>query len=574
MDFRAKKFLLFARFFLLMSPKYVFVTGGVMSGIGKGVTTASIAKLCQFRGFKVSTLKIDPYLNVDPGTLNPIEHGECFITDEAWDFNPTKEEKDSPYIRTTIAELDQDFGTYERFLDINIHPSHNITSGQIYFETVLKERKGDYLGKTVQIIPHCTDLIKERIMSIANNEGLDVLIIEIGGTVGDMESQVFLESVRQMRLQQPREDIALVHVTMVPYSKAVGELKTKPTQHSVKALQYAGLQPDFIVCRSSVELTPAVKSKISLFSNVHEDHVISNPDIESIYELPLILEEQNLGDILGKLLDLKTRLVEDNKFGEWVDVIKKFTTKYEDTLKIAMPGKYVENNDSYVSINEALKHACAHEEVNLEIVFVDTETENFEQELLSCDGILLTPGFGTRGVEGMIHSAEVALDKKIPYLGICFGSQLMYVAFMRSKMGLKAHSTEIDEFCKEPVVDMMEAQKEKKGKGGTMRLGGHSIKLIEGSKVHEAYGKITIRERFRHRYHIMPSYCTEEAKEKGMRISAYNEDESIVNAIEIDESIHPWMVGTQFHPEYTSRPTAPAPLYSAFIKAVKKAKKL
>ncbi len=551
--------------------KYVFVTGGVMSGIGKGVTTASIGKLCQFRGFKVSALKIDPYLNVDPGTLNPKEHGECFITDQVWHFSPIKDATGNPYTSTQIAELDQDFGTYERFLGDPIHPSHNITSGQIYFDTILKERKGEFLGRTVQIIPHCTNIIKNRIKEIAHSEDLDVLIIECGGTVGDIESIVFLEAFRTLQLELPPEDTALVHVTLVPYSKAVGELKSKPTQHSVKALQSAGLQPDFLICRSEMEISPEVKRKISLFSNVAPNRVISNPDIPSIYSLPIILEEQNMGDLLGEHLNLKTRLVEQNTYADWLSTVELHSKEYEHTLHIAMPGKYTENKDSYVSINEALTHACAHEHVNLEIVFINTEHESFEEELRKCDGILLTPGFGTRGVEGMIHSAKCAMDWKMPYLGICFGAQLFYTAFMRYKLGLKkAHSTEIDQKTPDPVVSMMDEQQKIVNMGGTMRLGGHDIVIQPNTKLYDAYKQTEIRERFRHRYHINEKYYTEEAKNKGLRISAYDKTGKIVNAIELDGD--QWMLGVQFHPEYTSRPDKPSPIYQAFIQAIKKHK--
>lgn len=553
--------------------KYVFVTGGVMSGIGKGVTTASIGKLCQFRGFKVSALKIDPYLNVDPGTLNPKEHGECFITDQVWQFSPIEDAVGNPYTSTKIAELDQDFGTYERFLGDAIHPSHNITSGQIYFDTILKERKGLFLGKTVQIIPHCTNIIKNRIIEIAESEDLDVLIIECGGTVGDIESIVFLEAFRMLKLELPPSDTALVHVTLVPYSRAVGELKSKPTQHSVKALQSAGLQPDFLICRSEMDLTPDVKRKISLFSNIASNRVISNPDIDSIYQLPIILEEQNMGDLLGEHLNLKTRLVEKNTYADWLNTVKLYITSYTHTLRIAMPGKYTDNKDSYVSINEALTHACAHEHVNLEIVFVNTERENFAENLKGCDGILLTPGFGSRGVEGMIQSAKLAMEWEMPYLGICFGAQLFYIAFMRYKMGLEnAHSTEIKSQCADPVVSMMDAQQKIVNMGGTMRLGGHDIHIEPNTKLFAAYQKTKIRERFRHRYHINAHYCSEEVKAKGLKISAFDSTGNIVNAIEL-EGDH-WMVGVQFHPEYTSRPDQPNPIYRDFIRAVKKRKNL
>ncbi len=556
--------------------KYVFVTGGVMSGIGKGVTTASIGKIFQFRGFKVSAIKIDPYLNVDPGTLNPIEHGECFITNEAWMFNPINE-PDNLYVSTKIAELDQDFGTYERFLGDFIHPSHNITSGQIYFETILRERKGDYLGKTVQIIPHCTNMIKERIVRIAESENLDVLIIECGGTVGDVESIIFLEAFRQLKLELPTNDTVLIHVTVVPFSKAVGELKSKPTQHSVKALQSAGLQPDFLICRSEIPMGEEIKRKISLFSNVQPQYVISNPDIKSIYSLPLIFEEQKLGDLISDLFDLKPRLVEFssvNNYSEWKKTAQLFISKNKNTVKIGMPGKYTDNKDSYVSINEALKHACAHENVNLEIVFINVEEEGFQENIKECDGILLTPGFGTRGVEGMINSAEIAMDKKIPYLGICFGAQLFYVAFMRHIMGIKdAHSTEIEPDTHHPVVSMMDDQHKIVNLGGTMRLGAHKIVIKEDTKLFNAYDKKEIRERFRHRFHINEDYMTSEAEQQGMKISAYDETGKIVNAIELSDPDH-WMLGTQFHPEFTSRPYRPSPIYLAFIQAIKKYKKI
>ncbi|MHA1888824.1 MAG: CTP synthase [Promethearchaeota archaeon] len=557
-------------------PKFVFVTGGVMSGIGKGVTTASIGKLCQFRGFKVSALKIDPYLNVDPGTLNPVEHGECFITDQVWHFNPINDDGRNPYITTKIGELDQDFGTYERFLGDFIHPSHNITSGQIYFETILKERKGNYLGKTVQIIPHCTDMIKDRIKNIAIQENIDVLIIECGGTVGDVESIIFLEAFRQLRLEFPKEDTALIHVTLVPYSEAVGELKSKPTQHSVKELQSAGLQPDFLICRSKIEIPEELKRKISLFTNVPPDHVISNPDIKSIYSVPLIFEEQRLGDLLGIHLNLKPKLVEFsnvNNYSEWKKTADLFVQNYAETLRIAMPGKYVDNRDSYVSINEALKHACAHEHVNLEIVFVDTEKEDFIQELETCDGILLTPGFGTRGVEGMILTAKYAIEKKKPYLGICFGAQLFFVAFIRYQMGITdAHSTEIKPNTQNPVVSMMDEQQNIVNMGGTMRLGGQIVIVRENTLLFQAYQETTIRERFRHRFHINEKFIDDNVREKGLNVSAYDETGKIVNAIELSEKVHPFMVGTQFHPEYCSRPYKPSPIYLKFIQMVKKLK--
>lgn len=556
-----------------MAPKYVFVTGGVMSGIGKGVTTASVAKLFQFRGFKVSIMKIDPYLNIDPGTLNPIEHGECFITEDVWEFNALSDSNSIWNQQVKIAELDQDFGTYERFIGQNISASHNITSGQIYYSTIVKERAGEYLGKTVQLIPHCTEAVTNRLKKTAEEEDLDVLLVECGGTVGDLESTLFLEAFRHMKLSMPEEQTLLVHVTMVPFLDTVGQLKSKPTQHSVRALQSSGLQPDIVVCRSRIPLTPDVRRKISLFSNVKEESVIGSPDLPSIYSLPLEFEKQNLGHLICTKLALKPKLVEYNKitnFSEW----EKMATLYEPnsnrpTLKIGMPGKYTDIADSYVSINEALKHASVHNNCNAEIVWIDTE-KDFETELSSCDAILLTPGFGARGVEGMIKCAEFALENKIPYLGICFGAQLMYVAYCRSILCLEgANSTEICEDTEYPVIDFLDGQKQQLGTGGSMRLGAHEVKLVEGTKLHTAYNKETIKERFRHRFHIIDKFLKEYSEKiinkPKLIVSARDPTGRIVNAIELEGS-H-FMVGTQFHAEFKSRPWAPSPLYDAFIKA-------
>lgn len=551
-----------------MEHKFVFITGGVMSGIGKGICTASLAKLFQFRGFKVSIMKIDPYLNIDPGTLNPIEHGECFVTEEVWDFNPIKKSNRNWVKPVRIAELDQDFGTYERFIGENISPSHNITSGQIYYSTILKERAGIYLGKTVQLIPHCTKEVKDRIIGTAEDENLDVLLIECGGTTGDFESILFLESFRQMRLSLPKNDTMLVHVTLVPFLKTVGQLKSKPTQHSVKTLQSVGLQPDILICRSILPLTDEIKSKISLFSNVQENAVISSPDLESIYSVPLEFERQGLGDYVCELLDLKPKLVEFNEitnFSEWEKMAELYLPK-ENKITIAMPGKYMEISDSYVSINEALKHACAHEGYGLDIKWIDTE-KPIEKELKDCDGILLTPGFGSRGVEGMIKCAELAMEYKIPYLGICFGAQLFFVAFCRKILNMKdANTTEIDENSGFPVVDFLEGQKKQKKTGGTMKLGAHEVHIKKGTKLYAAYKKKVIHERFRHRFHIMEKFLKDNPKANNLVISARDPTGLIVNAIELKDEDH-WMVGTQFHAEYKSRPYKPSPLYRAFIKA-------
>jgi len=547
--------------------KFVFITGGVMSGIGKGVVTSSIGKILQFRGFNVSVVKIDPYLNVDPGTLNPIEHGECFITEKVWDFRPVPGSDERIY---KISEIDQDFGTYERFLGIEIHPSHNITSGQIYLSTILSERKGKFLGRTVQLIPHVTNIIKERLFNIAAKEGLDVLLVECGGTVGDLESSIFLESFRQIRLELQKKHTAFVHVTLIPYSKAVGQQKSKPTQHSVKMLQSAGLQPDILVGRSEFPLEEDIKRKLSLFSNIPEVAVISNPDLESVYELPLLFEEQKLGDFLCDLLDLKAKLVdfsEVKNYSEWKKTVDIYKNPNKKTVKIAMPGKYFNISDSYISINDALEHASAHQGYKTELKMISvTEDINMEKELRGCDGILLTPGFGVRAVEGMIQSAEYAMENKIPFLGICFGAQLFYIAFCRKYLGLEgANSTEIVPDTKYPVIDLLDSQKTVTEKGGTMRLGGLKIYLEENTRLYKAYQQKEIIERFRHRYHIQERFITKEAKEMGMKVSSRDITGKIINSIELEREDH-WILGTQFHPEFKSRPYKPSPIYFEFIK--------
>jgi CTP synthase len=542
--------------------KFVFVTGGVMSGIGKGVATASIGKVLQFRGFKVSVVKIDPYLNVDPGTLNPIEHGECFITEDVWEFKPVYESDERTY---RISEIDQDFGTYSRILGIEMHPSHNITSGQIYLSTILSERKGKFLGKTVQIIPHVTDIIKERLLEIAEKEDLDVLLIECGGTVGDLESGIFLETFRQIKLESPKRT-AFVHVTLVPFSKAVGQQKSKPTQHSVKMLQSIGLQPDIIIGRSEKPLDTDIKRKISLYSNVHENAVISNPDLKVVYELPLLFEEQGLGDQICELIDLKAKLVTKNNYLEWVKIVELFRNANK-TVKIAMPGKYFNISDSYISINVALEDAAAHHGYKTELKMINIdENTNIEEELKDCDGVLLTPGFGERAVEGMIQAAELVMEKKIPFLGICFGAQLFFIAFCRKYLGLKgANSTEIDPDTPYPVVDILQSQKSVSEKGGSMRLGAQKIFVEEGTKLYDAYKIREIFERFRHRFHIQERFITDKARNNGLIVSSRDETGKIVNSIELERKDH-WIVGTQFHPEFKSRPYKPSPVYFDFIK--------
>ena len=543
-----------------LDTKLIFITGGVLSGLGKGVVTASIGKILQFRGYRVDAVKIDPYLNVDPGTLNPIEHGEVFVCEEVWEFEA------APGYKFRLAEIDQDFGTYERFLDLNMHPSNNITSGQIYLSVILKERVGKFLGKTIQVIPHITDEIKRRIRKAAQRLSPDVLLVEIGGTVGDIEVMPFLEALRQLILELGKENVALVHVTLVPFLETVGQLKTKPTQHSVKALQSMGLQPDIIIGRSSVELPEDVKQKISLFCNVPRHAVISDPDLETPYELPIIFEKQNLGEIICGLLKLPRRKPDGRMFSDWENLVKSFKEP-RDRVKIALPGKYCMISDSYISIIEALKASAAKLGLRADLILI--ETEEFEEDPSKLDmlneigGILLTPGFGARGVEGMIMVAEHAIRKGIPLLGICFGAQLLFVAFARSILGLKnANSTEVDPDTPHPVVDLLLEQRGVKIKGGTMKLGGRPIKLIEGTKIHEAYKSDKVVERFRHRYHINPEY-TRLAEKKGLMVSAYDELDKTICGIELKDS---WIVGVQFHPEFKSRPNRPSPLFLEFVK--------
>ena len=549
--------------------KYIFVTGGVLSGLGKGVVTASIAKLLQMRGYSVDIIKIDPYLNVDPGTLNPIEHGEVFVCEHSWRFEPAEG------YSFTIAEVDQDFGTYERFLNKNIEPYNNITSGQVYLAVILRERVGKYLGKTIQVIPHITDEIKNRIRIVAEKSKPDILLIEIGGTVGDIEAMPFLEAVRQFRLEEGVGNTLLVHITLVPYLETIGQLKSKPTQHSVRVLQSAGLQPDIIVCRAPLELTEDIKRKISLFCNVQYEAVISDPDVETVYEVPILFEKQGLGRYICKLLKLPNSKLDQNEYSKWVAIVNMFKQPSE-YVEIAMPGKYTFITDSYISINEALRHAAAWNNVKIKIKWIETEIfeedpGKLEENLKSVDGILLTPGFGSRGVEGMINVAEYALENPIPFLGICFGAQLLFVAFYRNVMGYRtANTTEVNPNTPYPVVDLLPEQKNVKMKGGTMRLAAQEVYVKKGTRLYDAYRKEIIMERFRHRYHIIKQYA-EKAKDYGLVVSATDRSGDIVNAIEVTGDN--WILGVQFHPEFKSRPEAPSPVYLDFIRAAVKYKR-
>jgi CTP synthase len=547
-------------------PNFVFITGGVLSGIGKGVTTASIAKLFQFRGYDIRIIKIDPYLNIDPGTLNPIEHGEVFVTDQTWTFKPVSD------FEFRISEIDLDFGTYERFTGMEVHPSQNITSGQIYISVILEERKGGFLGRTVQIIPHVTERIKQRIWEVVEKEPVpDVLLVEIGGTVGDIEASPFLEAVRQLVSEQGHNNTAVVHVTLVPYLKSVGEFKTKPTQHSVRTLQSLGLQPDIMICRAEQHLPDSAKEKIALFCNVPKEQVISNPDIPVIYQLPLSFEDEGLGTTLVDHFELEQR---EPKTGTWAKMVKSFENVSEKVV-IAMPGKYTMLGDSYKSINQALSHAAAACGAQVEIKWIETEEraneECLTEDLSDVDGVLLTPGFGERGVEGMICAANVTLESKIPLLGICYGAQLSTVAFARNVMGWKgAHTTEVDVDSLYPVVDLMDEQKLMEDKGGTMRLGGHEVVIVKGTRLHDIYKTDTVHERFRHRFHLIDRYLNK-MDEKGLKVSAHDSTGHIINAIEHEN--HPFWIGVQYHPEFRSKPDDPHPLYLGLIRAALEYKK-
>ncbi len=525
--------------------KFVFVSGGVMSGIGKGITTASIGKILQVRGFKVTAAKIDPYLNVDAGTMNPIAHGEVFVTEDG-------------------GEIDMDLGTYERFLDINIPKDHNMTTGQVYLSVIDQERKGDFLGKCVQIIPHITDEIKHRIVQIATKDGVDVALVEIGGTVGDIESLPFLEAAREMRLEQGHENVVYAHVTLVPVVDVVGEQKTKPTQHSVQELRRIGIQPDVIVARSKKPLLVDPKRKIALFCNVDEKAVFTSPDLQTVYEIPLVLDRQGLGDYLSERLGLPRKRPD---WINWEKTVRSFINPRHE-IKIAICGKYAELADSYVSVNEALRHAAASCDSRLSIDWI--ETEIFEEEepnletLLKFDGVLVPGGFGARGTEGKIAAVNYARLKNLPFLGICLGFQLAIVAFARN-IGLEAaNSTEIDPDTPNPVIDLMPEQRKIGYKGATMRLGAHEIIISPHTIAEKLYRTHKTFERHRHRYELNQEYADKLTK-AGMTFSASSDKGTRIEILELhDRYFH---FATQFHGEFKSRPNKPSPPYYGFIRS-------
>lgn len=527
------------------NTKYIFVTGGVTSSLGKGIIAASLAKLLQARGFSVTIQKLDPYINVDPGTLNPYEHGECYVTDDG-------------------AETDLDLGHYERFLNIPTSQANNVTTGRIYQSVIEKERKGDYLGKTVQVIPHITDEIKNRIKLLGKTGQYQFVITEIGGTVGDIESLPYIEAVRQLKWELG-DDCTVIHLTLLPYLATSGELKTKPTQHSVKLLLEYGVQPDILVCRSEYPIGKDIRRKIALFCNVSPDAVIEALDASTIYEVPLLMEEEKLDDIVLKKLRIKTP--SEVKLDKWKDFLAKFHHPKKE-VTIGLIGKYVELKDSYKSIAEAFIHAGAVNDCKVNVEWIHSENlteENVADKLGNLKGILVAPGFGNRGIEGKITAIKYARTNNIPFLGICLGMQCVVIEFARNVLGLKdAHSREMNPATSSPVIDLLEAQKNISHMGGTMRLGAYPCRIEEGTLAHKIYGKTEISERHRHRYEFNNEY-TKEFKSGGMVLSGVNPDAGLVEIVELPN--HPFFIGVQFHPEYKSTVENPHPLFVNFIKA-------
>ena len=529
----------------LAKPKYIFVTGGVASSLGKGIISASIARLLQARGYSVTIQKLDPYINVDPGTLNPYEHGECYVTEDG-------------------AETDLDLGHYERFTNQPTSKANNVTTGRIYKSVIEKERKGEYLGKTVQVIPHITDEIKRRIQLLGQQKTYDIIITEIGGTVGDIESLPFIESVRQLRYMLGYRDTALVHLTLIPYRSASGELKTKPTQHSVKALLENGLQPDILVLRTEHPLSMALRRKVALFCNVDANAVMESIDVPTIYEVPLKMHEQHLDEVVLEKLNLPADSEPD--MTAWSAFVEKIKHPSR-TIDIALVGKYTELHDAYKSISESFIHAGASNDCHVKLSYVNSEKlnrENVAEKLGRMAGILVAPGFGNRGIEGKIEAVRFARENGVPFLGICLGMQCAVIEFARNVLGIAdANSSEM-EATPHPVIDLMEEQKGVTAKGGTMRLGAYPCVLKKGSKVAEAYGKLHISERHRHRYEFNNDYLAQ-FEAAGMKAVGINPDTNLVEVVEIPN--HPWFVGTQYHPEYKSTVLSPSPLFVAFVKA-------
>ena len=532
-----------------MNTKYIFVTGGVVSGLGKGITAASLGRLLKNRGYKVTIQKFDPYINVDPGTMNPYEHGEVFVTDDG-------------------AETDLDLGHYERFINENLTQNSSVTMGKIYSSVIEKERKGEFLGKTVQVIPHITNEIKERIYGFENTD-TDIVITEIGGTVGDIEGLSIIEAIRQVGLEKNPEDVVYIHVTLLPYISGSNELKSKPTQHSVKELQSFGIQPDILVCRTEQDISDNIREKLALFCNVRKTSVIQNKTADCLYAVPLMLEEQGLAREVCNHLKLDKYIPNNSKWEEMIEKIRKIDK--EKIVNIAIVGKYVKLEDSYISVIESLYHAGLANNVKVKVDLIDSETitrKNVEEKLSKYDGVVVPGGFGSRGIDGKIETIKYVRENNIPFLGICLGMQMAVVEFSRNVLGLKdAHSAELNENTTNPVIHIMEEQKNIDKKGGTMRLGAYPCLLKEGSLAYKLYGKKEISERHRHRFEYNNDY-RERLEKAGLKISGTSPDGLLVEIVEIED--HPYFIAGQFHPELKSRPNKPAPLFVGLVNAAKK----
>ena len=536
-----------------MNTKYIFVTGGVVSGLGKGITAASLGRLLKNRGYKVTIQKFDPYINVDPGTMNPYEHGEVFVTDDG-------------------AETDLDLGHYERFINENLTKNSSVTMGRIYSNVIEKERKGDYLGKTVQVIPHITNEIKERIYGFEGTD-TDIVITEVGGTVGDIEGLSIIEAIRQVGLERNPEDVCFIHVTLLPYIYGSNEIKSKPTQHSVKELQSLGIQPDILVCRTEQEIPDTIREKLALFCNVRKTSVIQNKTADCLYAVPLMLEEEGLAREVCNHLRLDNYIPDNSKWAEMIEKIRKIDKN--NKVKIAIVGKYIKLEDSYISVIESIKHAGFENNVETEIELIDCETitkDTVQEKLDGLDGIIVPGGFGNRGIEGKITTIKYARENKIPFLGICLGMQMAVVEYARDILGLKdANSAEFDEKSKNQVIHIMEEQKGIDKKGGTMRLGAYPCIIKEGTLAQEVYGKTEISERHRHRFEYNNDY-KERLEKAGLICSGTSPDGKLVEIVELSQKEHPYFIAGQFHPELKSRPNKPAPLFVGLVKAAKERK--
>jgi len=528
-----------------LAPKYIFVTGGVVSSLGKGLAAASIGSLLEARGFKVALQKMDPYINVDAGTMSPYQHGEVFVTDDG-------------------GETDLDLGHYERFTSARTTRDHNVTTGKVYFSVIQKERRGDYLGRTVQVIPHITDEIKASIRRVAKDN--DVLIVEVGGTVGDIESLPFLEAVRQLKKDVGKDNVLYVHLTLVPFMQAAAELKTKATQHSVKELRGIGIQPDILLCRTDRYLPPGIKSKIALFCDVEEEAVITAKDVETIYEVPLVFHREGLDDIVVRTLGLPARPID---LSRWEDVVRRVKSP-RDATRIAVVGKYIDLKDSYKSLSEAIAHGGIANDARVEVVWVDAEhveRDGPEAHLASVHGVLVPGGFGDRGIEGKVMAIRHARERKVPYFGICLGMQCAVIEFARHVCGLAgANSSEFVPTAPHLVIDLLPEQRNLADKGGTMRLGLYPVLLAEGSQASRSYGQGIIQERHRHRYEVNNEYRST-LERHGLRVSGLWVEKQLVEIIELPEAEHPWFVAGQFHPEFQSRPWEPHPLFAGFVRA-------